>query len=45
LSSSQRPGSGVFTTIQQMTEVTSMISVALPKESSSVFQTVRREFG
>ena len=30
LSSSQRPGIFVFTTIQQITEVTSMISVALP---------------
>src|SRR6266702_2204120 len=36
LSRSQRPGSLVLTTIQQMTEVTSMITVALPKERIGV---------
>jgi len=45
LSRSQRPGSLVFTTIQQMTEVTSMMRVALPNERSSVFHTERARFG
>ena len=45
LSRSQRPGSLVLTTIQQMTEVTSMITVALPKERISVFHTERTRFG
>ncbi len=45
LSSSQRPGSLVLTTIQQITALTSMISVALPKESSTVFHTERARFG
>ncbi len=45
LSRSQRPGSLVFTTIQQMTEVTSMMSVALPNASRSEFHTERVRFG
>jgi hypothetical protein len=45
LSSSHRPGSLVFTTIQQMTDVTSMITVALPKASSRLFHTERVRFG
>ena len=43
LSSSQRPGSLVFTTIQQMTDVTSITIVAVPNESSRLFHTVRAE--
>ncbi len=45
LSSSQRPGSLVFTTIQQITEVTSMMRVALPIASSRLFHTERVRFG
>jgi hypothetical protein len=45
LSSSHRPGSFVFTTIQQMTEVTSMITVAVPRESMRLFHTERVRFG
>src|SRR5260221_12083534 len=45
LSRIQRPGSFVLTTIQQMTEVTSTITVSLPKESISVFHTDRPRFG
>src|SRR5262244_689261 len=45
LSSSHRPGIFVFTTIQQITEVTSMIRVALQSERTSVFHTVRPRFG
>src|SRR4051812_43712790 len=44
LSSSQRPGSRVFTTIQQITEVTSMMTVALATASSRLFQTERNRF-
>ena len=45
LSRSQRPGSLVFTTIQQMTDVTSMTIVAVPNESRKLFQTVPGRFG
>ena len=44
LSRSQRPGSFVLTTIQQMTDVTSMISVALDTASSKLFQKARSWF-
>ena len=43
LSSSQRPGIFVFTTIQQITEVTSMMIVALLEHSSRLFQIARAE--
>ena len=45
LSSSQRPGSLVFTTIQQITEVTSMMMVALASARSRLFHTERTMFG
>ena len=45
LSSSQRPRNFVFTTIQQMTDVTSITIVALPNESTTLFHTVRPRFG
>ncbi len=43
LSSSQRPGSLVFTTIQQMTDVTSITIVAVPNESRRLFHDRTRE--
>ena len=36
LSSSQRPGSFVFTTSQQITEVTSMTTVAVPNDGPGI---------
>ncbi len=45
LSSSQRPGILVLTTIQQITEVISMINVADPKLSSMLFHTERARLG
>ena len=45
LSSSQRPGSRVFTTIQQITAVTSMMMVALATASRRLFHTARSRFG
>ena len=45
LSRSQRPGSFVFTTIQQITDVTSITIVAVPNDSRRLFQTVRARSG
>jgi len=45
LSSSQRPGSLVLTTIQQITEVSSMMAVAQLKLSSRLLPTARIRFG
>ncbi len=45
LSSSQRPGRRVFTTIQQITEVTSMTMVALATARTRLFQIERTMFG
>ncbi len=45
LSRSHRPGSFVFTTIQQITDVTSMTDEAVPNESNTLFQTVRPRSG
>ncbi|MNP81473.1 hypothetical protein D3C76_1798370 [compost metagenome] len=45
LSSSQRPGIRVFTTIQQITAVTSMMIVADPTHSSRLFSSARANVG
>ena len=45
LSSSHRPGILVLTTIQQITDVTSMTTVAEPNESRMLFQTVLARSG
>ena len=43
LSSSQRPGSFVFTTIQQITDVTSITSVAVPNDEQQAVPHRARE--
>jgi hypothetical protein len=45
VSRTDRPGSFVLTTIQQMTEVTSITMVALPTARNRLFHTVRPRSG
>ena len=45
LSSSQRPGIFVFTTSQQITDVTSITTVAEPNESTRLFHMVLARSG